>query len=370
MHAPRLWDIFCTVIDNYGDIGVCWRLASQLAQRGQRVRLWVDDPSALAWMAPQGQMGVTVHAWTRPLHAGTLAELPAGDVLVEAFGCEIPPEFLHLHQTWRRRPGHRSAWVNLEYLSAESYVERSHGLPSPVMRGPGAGLTKHFYYPGFTERTGGLLREADLLVRQQSFDGRGWLQSQGLACPPHVRTFGLFCYETPALLPWLQALAYDRQPTQLLVAAGRTADAVRAAVQALSKQHASWNAKAGLAIHYLQHMPQAEFDHLLWACDFNVVRGEDSLVRALWSTRPFIWHIYPQQDGAHHAKLQAFLAWMQASPSLRQAHAAWNAAEPQAMPPLDALPAWQATAQAARARLLSQNDLVSQLLEFVARVAT
>ena len=56
----RSWDIFCQVIDNFGDIGVCWRLAADLAARGHQVRLWVDDASALHWMAPQGAAGVEV----------------------------------------------------------------------------------------------------------------------------------------------------------------------------------------------------------------------------------------------------------------------------------------------------------------------
>ncbi len=91
MTSPLLWDIFCKVIDNYGDIGVCWRLARQLAGRGQRVRLWVDDASALRWMAPHGCPGVEVRAWTQPLD---LATVNTGDVLVEAFGCEVPAEFV------------------------------------------------------------------------------------------------------------------------------------------------------------------------------------------------------------------------------------------------------------------------------------
>ncbi len=61
--APLQWDIFCRVIDNFGDIGVCWRLATQLAGQGQQVRLWVDDASALQWMAPEGCPGVEVRAW-------------------------------------------------------------------------------------------------------------------------------------------------------------------------------------------------------------------------------------------------------------------------------------------------------------------
>jgi uncharacterized repeat protein (TIGR03837 family) len=50
------------------------------------------------------------------------------------------------------------------------------------------------------------------------------------------------------------------------------------------------------------------FDRRLWACDFAVVRGEDSFVRAQWAAVPFAWHIYPQSEGAHRAKLEAFLA--------------------------------------------------------------
>jgi uncharacterized repeat protein (TIGR03837 family) len=89
-------------------------------------------------------------------------------------------------------------WINLEYLSAEPYVERSHRLPSPVMSGPLRGLTKWFFYPGFTERTGGLLREPDLLQRRAAFDADVWLQ--GLGVPTSAPRASLFCYE-PAVLP-------------------------------------------------------------------------------------------------------------------------------------------------------------------------
>ena len=57
------WDLFCRVVDNFGDVGVCWRLACELARRGDAVRLWIDDASALAWMAPDGMAGVEVGAF-------------------------------------------------------------------------------------------------------------------------------------------------------------------------------------------------------------------------------------------------------------------------------------------------------------------
>ena len=85
----RLWDVFCRVIDNHGDLGVCWRLAADLASRGEAVRLWVDDPQALAWMAPEGAPGVQVLPWRDP---GPWEQ--PGDVVVEAFGCDPPGLFV------------------------------------------------------------------------------------------------------------------------------------------------------------------------------------------------------------------------------------------------------------------------------------
>ena len=166
------WDIFCKVIDNFGDIGVCWRLCADLARRGHTVRLWVDDASALQWMAPgalEGRIaGIEVCAWADSMQPQKLANLPAADVWIEGFGCEIAPEFIAAYAKWTGAKGLNDSkspvWVNLEYLSAERYVERAHGLPSPVMSGPAKGATKHFFYPGFTGRTGGLLREPLLSI--------------------------------------------------------------------------------------------------------------------------------------------------------------------------------------------------------------
>ena len=354
-----LWDIFCKVIDNHGDIGVCWRLAAQLARRGEQVRLWVDEPSALAWMAPQGEAGVEVIAWT--------ADAPAvapGDVVIEAFGCALADAFVQAMAQRTRDSGQQPPWINLEYLSAEDFVARSHGLPSPVLAGPGAGLTKHFFYPGFTMETGGLLREPDLAARQAAFDRAAWLAGLGLEHRGE-RLVSLFCYEPPALAALLQQLAAGPQPTRLLVAGGRP----QAAVQAiLSNENGPQPAPAGrssLSISYLPLLTQSDNDHLLRACDFNFVRGEDSWVRALWAGKPFVWQAYPQEDGAHHAKLQAFMDWLDAPISVRAWHAAWNSTDVAALPPIDALEEAAALLEFTRTRLGTQPDLVSQLLGFV-----
>ncbi len=379
--TPLLWDVFCRVVDNFGDIGVCWRLCADLAARGHTVRLWVDDTAPLRWMAPGalegGWPGVRVLDWECSKDAALLAGLPPSDVWVEGFGCEIATEFIAARVDSTRARGQDlhdvPVWINLEYLSAERYVERSHGLASPVMGGPAKGWTKHFFYPGFSIRTGGLLREADLAQRQQAFaqgEGRtNWLARHGITWAGE-QLVSLFCYEPAALAALLAQLDAAPTPTLLLVSAGRA----REAVETILAQRAAVNpAGANKAFHRLQvaYLPclnQSDFDHLLWSCDLNFVRGEDSLVRALWAGKPLVWQIYPQDDAAHVHKLNAFLDAIAASASLRDFHHAWNGARGAGVDhplPLIDLNSWSSVLHKAREHLLQMDDLVTQLVQFV-----
>lgn len=341
-----LWDLFCRVIDNFGDVGVCWRLAAGLAQRGERVRLWIDDASALRWMAPDGAAGVTLNPWSQ---AETDAELVPGEVVIEAFGCDPPARFTS--RMAQRQPA--PVWVNLEYLSAEDYVERSHGLRSPQFSGPGAGLDKWFFYPGFTPRTGGLMRP-----QAPPPDRTETLAALQVAARPDERCVLLFCYPGSPLRALLDLLA--DAPTLLLAAAGPA-----------QAELAAQPLPPGLRVHALPWLTQPRFDALLHATDLNLVRGEDSFVQAQWPGRPFVWQLYAQHDGAHAAKLDAFLdrfdaATGQADPAVRALWLAWNGLGPWP----DRLPVagpWTQAAAAWRDRLLGQADLITQLQEFVAR---
>ena len=360
---PLLWDVFCRVVDNFGDIGVCWRLACNLADRGQRVRLWVDDATALRWMAPAGHDNVEVSTWL-----AATAFPPPGDVVVEAFGCDPAPAFLAAMAV-AHQDGHAPVWINLEYLSAERYVERSHGLASPQMSGPARGLVKWFFYPGFTGATGGLLRERRLDVDQAVFDRTAWLAAHDLALADGERLVTLFCYPGAAVDRLVASLASTGLPTLLATAPGAATGAVRAALTALG------DGAAMLRQHALHWLAQPDFDRLLWAADLNFVRGEDSWVRAHWAGRPFVWQAYPQDDGAHGAKIGAFLdlslatAEPGAAEAIRDWTAAWNGLDDPAAP----LPGWttdslDATGVAARAwreQLRGSPDLVSRLLAFV-----
>lgn len=400
------WDIFCKVIDNFGDIGVCWRLAHDLAERGEQVRLWADDTSALTWMAPAGHAHVQVLHWHTPADGSwpmppELAHAPLPDVLVEAFGCEPPGPWLA--RMPREPQGRPPVWLNLEYLSAEDYVERSHRLPSPVWHGPGAGLRKVFFYPGFTPATGGLLREPGVLEASEAWQAdpdraAPWLgQLPWGGEPPraHARRISLFCYAPspvgPLLQGWADAAADAHTDASMAVDVILTPGQATQAAQAWADTS---EGRKALARGHLQlrpltrALPQADFDRLLWSCDLNVVRGEDSAVRALWAGRPHLWDIYRQDDGVHTDKLQAFeRRWMTDWPTdlrtaVQQVQGMLNGIAPMVsaraggawadgVPALRWLmgpqgwPLWQSHQRASRQALAAQDDLCTQLLAFV-----
>lgn len=303
------WDIFCSVVDNYGDIGVTWRLARQLvAEHGLAVRLWVDDLGAFARLCPQAnaqllsqmQQGVEVCAWSADWQAAEPA-----DVVIEAFACELPAAYIAA----MARREQKVLWLNLEYLSAEEWVEGCHGLPSMQSNG----LSKFFFFPGFTAGSGGLLRERELLKQRRTFQADDrmrdeFLRSLGVVPLVGAQLISLFAYENEALSSWLQVLAAGPQRVQLLVPEGRVVRSLHSWLGGPSLQAGDTDLRGQLHIQVLPFMSQEQYDRLLWSCDFNVVRGEDSFIRAQWAARPLLWHIYAQADNAHLEKLDAFLA--------------------------------------------------------------
>ncbi len=348
------WSIFCRVVDNFGDVGVAWRLAADLGRRGEHVRLVIDDASALAWMAPGGAPGVEVAPWDD-------GEAPGSDVWVETFGCGWPAPAAARLPTMSKPP----VCIDLEHLSAEGFVARSHGLPLPRFDAAGGPLPSWVFYPGFDARTGGLLREPGLLERRRDFDRTGWLASHGIALREGERCVAVFCYANAAFETLLRALAAE--PTLLLIPPGPAAPQA----EAWLGRDASAGRVRSVRLPFLDH---AGFDALLWSADLNVVRGEDSFVRAMWAGAPFLWQAYPQDDGAEAAKVDAFLAAFLdgvAAPfagSLRALFGRWNAtgavdaSAPLLLPDVSA---WHAATSRWRDRLAAQPDLTTALLGFV-----
>ncbi|MGO4002659.1 elongation factor P maturation arginine rhamnosyltransferase EarP [Pseudomonas fluorescens] len=368
------WDIFCTVVDNYGDIGVTWRLARQLvAEQSCVVRLWVDDLRAFERMCPelditrdqQWQQGVEVRHWSSDWQP-----TPAADVVIAAFACQLPSAYMDAMAARERTP----LWMNLDYLSAEDWVVGCHGLPSVKFKQ----VQKYFFFPGFQVGTGGLLRERELLASRTRFQAsahaqREFLWELGVQRVEGARLMSLFAYENAGLADWLDVMASDARPTQLLVPEGRIlGDVARwLGVEGLTVR--AIEQRGALTVQVLPFVSQDQYDRLLWSCDFNAVRGEDSFVRAQWAARPMLWHIYQQEDDAHLEKLEAFLALYcrslspAAGVALEGLWRAWNTGAGVAAAWILALEHWPELQKHADDWCLeqaSQPDLASALVQF------
>jgi uncharacterized repeat protein (TIGR03837 family) len=380
MAFPLTLDLFCRVVDNYGDIGVCWRLARQLAaEHGLAVRLFVDDLAsfrrlcAAVDVAAEAQQlqGVTVRRWHEAMAA---PDEGVADAVIEAFGCELPAGYLAAMAARPEAP----AWINLEYLSAEDWVPGCHRLPSPHPQLP---LTKYFFFPGFVAGTGGLLEEAGLEQQRAAFAAdphakAAFLAGLGVHPAPGDCIISLFCYPAAPVAALLDALRDDARSSLMLVPEG-------VAVAAISAWAGRAPAPGGLirqgrlTLQAVPFLDQPGYDRLLWSCDLNFVRGEDSMVRAQWAQQPFVWHIYPQQEEAHRIKLDAFLKRYLASmplPAATACRAAWHAWNGDgdlrtSWPALRAaLPALHAHMPGWCERLRAQGDLAGNLVAFMRQI--
>lgn len=328
MSAPRSWDVFCRVVDNYGDAGVCWRLARRLVTlRGAPVRLWIDDLAALAPLvdgldvARSRQVidGIEVRRWPEEW-----TPMAPAQVCIEAFGCGLPEAYAEALATAR------SLWIVLDYLSAEDWIDSHHGLPSPHPRLP---VDRYYFFPGFTARTGGLLLEPGLLARRGGHDDAAraaYWNALGYAMPaPDATVVSIFGYPDAPLEPLLRHWARGRTPVVVAVADGVLAAEAAAALGGRATPGGTWTRDA-LELRVLPFVPQSRYDAGLWSADFLFVRGEDSFVRAQWAARPFVWQIYAQAEDAHHLKLEAFLARYtarldaEATAGLTRLWRAWN----------------------------------------------
>jgi len=368
--SKQSWDIFCRVVDNYGDIGVCWRLARQLyAEYGFTVRLVVDDLASFKRIqndialdqSQQHCRGVEVLHWREPA-----IELEPSDVVIEAFACDLPASYI---AAMKATPGDR-VWLNLEYLSAEDWVIGCHGLPSPAQ-----GLPKFFFFPGFVDGTGGVLGE-----RVQRMARAEWTEADADAYlaqwqMPQVNAIkiSLFAYANFAMAELLQLWQSSSVPVQVFMPEGLLLPLISAALR--QDLCVGQTIVCGsLTLTVLPMQSQDDYDRLLWSCDLNFVRGEDSFVRAQWAGLPMIWHIYPQDDDAHRVKLDAFLTHYlvtcprEAALVLNAFWQVWNhggdlqAAWYKLLP---AFPSLRSHAHGWAEQLLLRGDLATNLVKFV-----
>jgi uncharacterized repeat protein (TIGR03837 family) len=371
-------DLFCHVVDNFGDIGVCWRLAKTLAEdHGSQVRLFVDDFKTFKRierdlnpeLVQQFLHGVDVLRWDDATIAAQFADdVPLGDCVIEAFACHLPPVVIERMKAAKPAP----VWMDLEYLSAEDWVDNVHAIPSFH---PETKLQKTLFFPGFTVKTGGLSREQSLMERRDAFQKdeaaqNRWRAEHGAPpLQPGVLDISLFCYDNAPLEDLVHGIAAANPgPVRFLIPDGVARPQQDRLAEALPP---------GVTLHVLPFLRQDDYDHLLWTCHLNFVRGEDSFVRAIWAGRPFIWQIYVQDEDAHLIKLRAFLERFsqnltsQDAETLAQFTVMWNLgghegeADSVTRQFFAALPRLIPHARDRAQDLAGQPDLATQLIRFI-----
>ena len=319
------WDIFCKIVDNFGDIGVCWRLARQLqSEHGLQIRLWTDDLEAAQKIisglniAESRQVcdKITILKWPNIDKEAGADFVQAAEVVIETFSCGLPPAYLAA-MAQQQSPVSKTKWINLEYLSAEPWVADFHAKPSPQANG----LTRYFYFPGFTDATGGLIRERDVIGH--CYD-KSRSDLDGLK-------ISLFCYPHAPIHDLLTAMAESNRRINCYVPASSILPQIADFFGEETIDAGDYLSKKNLHLYVLPFLSQTDYDGLLCDCDINFVRGEDSWIRAIWASKPFIWEPYFQDENTHIKKLNAFLdlfyADLEAKQVVYEAHSAWVAGQ-------------------------------------------
>ncbi len=355
-------DIFCKVVDNFGDLGVCWRLATQLAAATPwQIRVWVDDIALAQRFVTDIPANVSVCEWQADAIFTHVAS-----VVLETFSCGLP-------DSYQARMLPTTVWLNIEYLTAEAWVDDFHLKPSPQPNG----LRRYFYFPGFTPASGGVL-----CAHHSS--GAHHVSAQlaharlGIDFSPNTLTLSLFCYAPAPMAALIAALQHAQHPVQVLVPDSVAPWLCQAlALPPLARGQAV--VMGQVRVMAIPFLSQPVFDALLVACDLNFVRGEDSWVRAIWAGKPFVWMPYPQAEATHLTKLKAFLqlylaqAPNQTQTVVRDLMMAWSGTGDMATAMsawLQSLPAIGAHAKAYAEQLATQPDLVTKLLAHIEKLQT
>ena len=375
-------DIFCRVVDNFGDVGVSWRLAKQFAtEHGFTVRYIVDNLEVFKKFSPgikpgelgrgfagsggagqsvTGQIvdGVLILLWDEDYLRETYHE-PA-QVVLEMFGGGLPA---HVISHMSANP---TEWIDVQYLSAEDWVPRFHAIPSFE---PSSNLERTLFFPGFSGDTGGLLRESGLLAERDAFQGdvvaqNLWRTKFGLpAVDSDLIDTSFFSYQDAPLGAFIEAVRKSPRPVRVFLTAGVDSSIA----QRLRDERDALN------LYELPFLSQSDYDRLLWSCDLNLVRGEDSWTRAIWSGRPFLWHIYRQEKNAHFRKLSAFLKVyttqmeQTTGDSIEKLMFLWNEGESKDLVLFTALESWAKGARDFVDQVALQTDLATRIMKYVRR---
>ena len=302
-------DIFCEIIDNYGDIGVVYRTAKELQKifPKSKIRAFLNKLDEFKKINSQvldlpSQNIDGIEYITFDYLRDNANELLTAQVIIEAFGCQIPEEYMEIAYD------NSELLINLEYLSAEDWIEDFHLQSSPLGRGK---LKKVFFMPGFTEKSGGVIADSNYLERiQRVLENKEFYKKKYLSDieDRENKIVGtLFSYEKN-FTPLLEDLKKLDKDVVILAMGEKTQDSLRKILKNFSIEDFRNSLKYGkIEIRFLNFLNQEEYEELINIVDFNFVRGEDSFIRAVLTGKPYMWHIYCQEEYAHMDKIEGFL---------------------------------------------------------------
>ena len=302
-------DIFCEIIDNYGDIGVVYRTAKELQKifPESKIRVFLNRLDEFKKINSQvldlpSQNIDGIEYITFDYLRDNANKLLTAQVIIEAFGCQIPEEYIEIAYD------NSELLINLEYLSAEDWIEDFHLQSSPLGRGK---LKKVFFMPGFTEKSGGVIADSNYLERiQRVLENKEFYEKKYLSDieDRENKIVGtLFSYEKN-FTPLLEDLKKLDKDVVILAMGEKTQDSLRKILKNFSIEDFRNSLKYGkIEIKFLNFLNQEEYEELINIVDFNFVRGEDSFIRAVLTGKPYMWHIYCQEEYAHMDKIEGFL---------------------------------------------------------------
>lgn len=300
-------DIFCEIIDNFGDIGVVYRISKELKKIFQNVRIRIVLNRLEEFKAINKKVKDTDYQEIDGLICVTekyvkenMESFGVSDVFIEAFGCNVPEEYV------KAAKENSKLWINLEYLSGEKWIEDFHLCESLI---DSKTLKKIFFMPGFSEKSGGVIIDSGFLERMKF--GK---ENRDEVFKKYFKDFDLkdkfigtiFSYEKN-FENLLETLKNYEKETILLLMGEKTQKSFSEILKKnLTEDYGNIVKYGKITMIYSDFFSQEEYEEIISASDFNFTRGEDSFVRGIILGKPFMWHIYLQEEKAHMDKIKAF----------------------------------------------------------------
>ena len=278
-------DIFCEVIDNYGDVGVAYRLARELKRiyPNKKLRFIINQTEELSLIKKKDNITVLTYKDINKIEN-------SADLVIETFACNIPEMYMNIALKSSK------LMINLEYFSSENWVDDFHLQESFL----GGNLKKYFFIPGLSKKSGGIILDKEFLDRKNKVqENREYYLKQFNINENYDLIISVFSYEKnfDNFLKTLQEL--DKKVLLLLLSEKTQKNFIK-----YFDNNDYYDKIKAVKLPFFTY---DKYEELLALCDINLVRGEDSFVRALLLGKPFLWHIYPQDEDTHIMKLESFL---------------------------------------------------------------